>query len=131
MALLFVLVRAAAAAYFPDPLAGHDGAFDDLGAVLEGLQDRVPPLAFLLAPLRAIAGWLASGRRRGRLVFTVAAAMGAALVLVETSIEGLSPVRQRAMLVVTVIVFIEGAGVALGYALLGDWLGLFRSDKPS
>jgi hypothetical protein len=51
--------------------------------------------------------------------------LGLFLLLPETLVEGLSPNLGRFMLVVGVYVGIGGAGVLLGYVLLGKYLRIY------
>ena len=55
--------------------------------------------------------------------------MGLALAAGEAVGEGISPIPGRFMIVVSVFIGIEGAGILIGYALLGRFLGIYRSIK--
>jgi hypothetical protein len=137
MALLFVTVWALAAAIFPGAEVDYEDVFDDLAAMYDWLQKKLRFATGLfnwlekitaLPPVRKIFGWLNPRRHRWKLVLLAAAGMGASLVLVEALAEGLSPNLGLVLMVFSVYIGIEGAGVALGYGLLGRSLGIFRAE---
>jgi hypothetical protein len=137
MALLFVAVWALATAIFPSAEFAYEDIFDDLAAIYawkreklrfaKGLfawLDKLAALPFL----RKLLGWLSPRQHRWNLVLLAALGMGVSLVLVESFAEGLSPNLGRVLLVFAVYIGIEGAGVALGYGLLGRFLEIFRAE---
>jgi hypothetical protein len=138
MVLLFLPVWAVATAIFPAIEFEYEDLFDDLNAIFQGWKKRPGHFAELqdwlekatgLPPVRKFAGWFSPRKHRWNLVVLVAVVMGVSLVLVEALAEGLSPNLGRVVLVITVYIGIEGAGVALGYALLGKYLGIYREER--
>jgi hypothetical protein len=137
MALLFVTVWVLATIIFPVAEFEYEDIFDDLVAIYAWLRTRLRFAAGLFAWLDKIAalplmcksfGWLNPRKHRWNLVVLVAVILGVSLVLVEALAEGLSPNLGRVLLVFGVYIGIEGAGVALGYVLLGRFLGIFRKE---
>ena len=137
MALLFVVVWAFATAIFPSAEFEYEDIFDDLAAVYAWLRTKLHFARGLFAwldklaalpPLRKLFGWLSPRRHRWNLVLLAALGMGISLVLIESLAEGFAPNLGRMLLVFAVYIGIEGAGVALGYGLLGRFLGIFRAE---
>ena len=135
MILLFVTAWAITTAVFPAIEFEYEDIFDDLTAIFQGWKMRAGRLTALLAwmektaglpPVRKFFGWFSPRKHRWSLVVLAAVVIGVSLVLVEALVEGLSPNLGRVLLVIIVYVGIEGAGVALGYALLGKYLGIYR-----
>ncbi len=79
--------------------------------------------------IRSILDWVDLRKHAWNIVFLVAILSGAGFALVELIGEGASPIPGRFMIVMAVFIGIESAGVMLGYALLGRFLGIYRSTK--
>jgi hypothetical protein len=133
-ALLFLMVWSLATAILPQTSFRYNDVLDDAAAVMEWLRTRVRPAQKLfqwgetlagLAPVRALTRWLNPRRHRWNIVVAGALAMGACLTAAEVLGEGGFASLRQALMVITVIVGLESAGLVLGYVLLGDFLGLF------
>jgi hypothetical protein len=138
MVLLFVVVWALATAIFPSAEFEYEDIFDDLAALYTWLRRKLRfarglfawlDKLFVLPLLCKLFGWFSPRRHRWNLVLLAALGMGISLVLVESLAEGLAPNLGRVLLVFAVYIGIEGAGVALGYGLLGRFLGIFRAER--
>ncbi len=130
-AAFFVLVRALAAALLTPPEAGAPDLLDDLTACARALRARGRTLVRSgdePGDARRRAGEAAAGARRHAWKIALAAGMaaGLGLALAEAFGEGSHTLPRRFALVVAVFVGFEGAGVLLGYALLGRLLALVR-----
>jgi hypothetical protein len=137
MALLLVAVWGLATAAFPSAEFEYEDVFDDLVAIYAWLRNRLRFAAGLftwlekivaLPPVRKSFGGLNPRTHRWNLVVLVAVVLGVSLVLAEALAEGLSPNLGRVLLVFGVYIGIEGAGLALGYVLLGRFLGIFQEE---
>jgi hypothetical protein len=136
MILLFTTVWGLATIIFQESESTYEDIFADLSAIFQGWKKRLGRLAAPLfwvenisaLPLvRNLVGWFDLRRHRWNLVILIAVAMGLLLVLVEAMAEGMAPNLSSALLVVTVYVSLEGAGVVLGYLLFGKYLGIYRA----
>jgi hypothetical protein len=137
MVLLFFPVWGFAVAILPATEFEYEDIFDDLSAIFQGWKKRLgrhsAPLTWLekaagLPPLRGLLGWLNPRRHRWNLVLLAGLAMGILLVMGETLAEGMSPNLSRVLLVVSVYVSLEGAGVVMGYLVFGKYLGIYRAE---
>jgi hypothetical protein len=61
-------------------------------------------------------------------VVLVSLATGLSLLMLEAVVEGLSPRLSTLLLVVSVYLGMEAAGIGLVYLLFGKFLGIFRVD---
>lgn len=137
MALLFVPVWGIATAIIPAMEFTYEDFFDDLSAIFQGLKKRLGRLAASFTwvekvaafpPLRRLMEWLNPRKHRWSLVVLVAVAMSLFLLLAEAVMEGMPGNLGRLLMVVSVYTGLEVAGVGLGYALLGRFLGIFRTE---
>ena len=135
MALLFVLSSAIVKSGFPPGGKPTEDLLDDLYALYQWMQiharfagglfswiERLANISWV----RAIVNWFNPRKHRWNIVILVALGMGTALVMAEAIGEG-APNRSLIVLVLTVFIGIEGAGVLLGYVLFGQFLGIVRS----
>jgi hypothetical protein len=137
MALLFFNVWALATALFPDPLAGYADLLDDLAGLYAWLKRRAGFAAVIFSFcekwaqqswLRRLADWLNPRRHGWNIPILLGLGLGAGAFLGEALGEGGFPAARKFLLVISVFIGIEVAGVLLGYALLAPFLGLFRRE---
>jgi hypothetical protein len=122
----------------PDTDIFYEDLLDDLAALYRAARGRARLTAGLFqraddlasaAPVRAVANWLNPRRHAWRWLVLAALGMGGALALAEALGEGVSPSLRTTVFVAAVFVGLEGAGVLLGYGLLGRFLGLLRPEE--
>jgi hypothetical protein len=135
MVLLFVLSSAIAQLIFPQYDRPYEDVLDDFSALYQWLQAHAHFARGLFMWIerfaaiwwvRAVANWLNPRKHTWNLAILAALGMGVALVLAEAIGEG-APDRSRILLVLTVFIGIEGAGVLLGYILFRQYLGIVQS----
>lgn len=136
MLLLFGLSWALAHAIFsPVEADAYDDVLDDLLAIYDRLKTRAGPVRGMFDGLERLAGaellrrplaWLDPRRHAWNFVLPAALLTGMLLMTAEALGEGLAPQVSTVVLVAGVFIGIEGAGVLIGYGLLGSWLGVFR-----
>lgn len=135
MVLLFALSSAIVRLVFPSTDGPYEDLMDDLFALYQWLQVHAHFAGFLFSGMerlakvswaRAIIHWLNPRKHPWNVVILAALGMGAALVVAEAIGEG-APNQSIILLVVTVFIGIEGAGVLLGYILFRQFLGIVRS----
>jgi hypothetical protein len=132
-----VLVRAAAVGTTVD--VGPD-VLDSAAAICHWAAARSTPIAVLgrccdqmLArrAVRATVDWLNPRAHRWHAVVLIGVAIGLVLAGLELLAEGGTPEMSHGAMVIMVFAGLEACGVALGYALLGGPLALFRrGDVP-
>jgi len=79
--------------------------------------------------IRSFLEWLNPRKHAWNIVILMAVASGITLALVELIFEGASPVLGRTVIVMSVFIGLESAGVLLGYGLLARFLGIIRFTK--
>lgn len=116
----------------------HD-LVDEVIAVCESIKRHLPRFAPLYNALdrfqrarvlASIAKWINPRRFRWRLCMLSGATLGLLAVMMEFLSEH-APAPARAILLITIFVVIEGAGVTLAYAMFGQPLYLFRNDRTA
>lgn len=134
--ILFVTVRIVAIALSPYTEPHFEDVLDDLASIYRWLKAHVGSFAVLfqlvevvvgLPPVHVVLNWLNPRKHAWNLVILVGVLMGIELVLAEMLAEG-GPAAGRFVLIVAIFIFLECAGVLIGYALLAKPLGLFRQD---
>lgn len=134
--LLFVPLWCLDRAFFGASVPPFVDTLDDLVAIWSWARGRGGLLAWLAAPVAAIArwhpmrvvyGWLDPRRHPWRPVVLLGLVMGALLFLAEMLGEG-GPSAARFGLIAAIFLGCESFGVLVGYALLARPLGLFRRE---
>lgn len=137
MIIFFVSVWAIATAIHREQQESYEDIIDDLSAMCKAVFHRWnsnddPSPNIQKYPINHISSRLLSfinpRRHPWRLVVLVAVAAGLALLLAEAVAEGLSPSLSTRLLVASVYLGLEGAGISLGYLLFVKFLGIFRPD---
>jgi hypothetical protein len=138
MALFFVMVWSLSMGISPRMDGHFEDFIDDLGAVCRWTKAQVAYVDRLFqiverfieqSWIRSIIGWLDLRKHVWNLVILMGVAMGAALALAEAIGEGPSPIPGRFVIVMSIFIGIESAGLLLGYALLARFLGIYRRTK--
>lgn len=134
MVFLFVITSALVKLVFPPVGVQSEDYFDDLLALYAWLKVKVPFAGFLFRGIEKIANtsWahgiiqcLNPRKHSWNFVLLVALMAGSAFLLAEAIGEG-APNRGVILLVFSVLIGIEGAGVVLGYALFRKYLGIIE-----
>jgi hypothetical protein len=138
MMLFFVTVWSLSIGISSDIGEPYDDFMDDLDAVygwtkahsnfVNGLSQKVEKFMNQLW-IRSLLGWLDVRKHPWNFVILTAIAMGFALAVVEAISEGVSLIPGRFVIVMSVFIGIESAGILFGYALLAPFLGIYRSTK--
>ncbi len=138
MVLFFVTVWSLSIGISSEIDEPYDDFIDDLAAVygwikahsnfVNGLSHKVEKFMDQLW-IRSILGWLDVRKHAWNFVILMAIAMGFALAVGDAISEGASPIPGRFVIVMSVFIGIESAGILFGYALLARFLGIYRSTK--
>lgn len=135
MVFLFVFSSVIVKLVFPPVGGQYEDFLDDLFALYQWLKAQANFAGFLfggmeklvhISSTRALINWLDPRKHVWNSVILAALGMGIALVMVEAIGEG-APNHSVMLMVLTVFIGIEGAGVLLGYVLFKQFLGIFRS----
>jgi hypothetical protein len=138
MALLFLVSFSIVRWVFPIRRKPTEDVLDDLAAFYAWMRAHARRAGLLFDWIEAISthrwvrrltGWLNPRNSRWVVVILFALGMGLLLILLEATGEGL-PEYHRIILVFSVNIEIEGAGVLLGYALFNRYLGLIVERRP-
>ncbi len=134
--LFFAVVRAWGMALSPSLETGGEDFIDDLASIYHWLKAHSGHFSVLLNPLekllassflRPIFSWLNPRKHPWNGILLFGVCIGVVLALAEAMGEGgLGP---HFVLLATIFVSLEGAGVLLGYIFLAKPLGLFRHDS--
>ena len=134
--LFFAVVRAWGMALSPSLETGGEDFIDDLASIYHWLKAHAGHFSVLLNPLektlassflRPIFSWLNPRKHPWNGILLFGVCIGVVLALAEAMGEGgLGP---HFVLLATIFVSLEGAGVLLGYIFLAKPLGLFRHDS--
>lgn len=138
MLLFFSAIWALLKGLFPEIDPQYEDLIDDLIAIyywIKGCADFADDLFKIIEKfagkswIRPVFGWLNPRQHAWNLVSLIAITTGVALALVEALGEGVASDPGRAIIVVSVFIGLEGAGILLGYGLLARFLGIYRSTK--
>jgi len=137
MVILFIVTWALATAIFPQVIFHYEDSMDDFIAIYRWLKARSGFAVSVLnwsekaatrTKVRALSGWLNPRRHNWNIIVLIAVGTGIAIASAEAIGEGVSPNFGRFVLVMSVFIGIGGAGVLIGYVLLGRFLGIFRAE---
>jgi len=137
MLILFTTGWALATAIFPEVDSQYGDSMDDFIAVYRWIKSRagwaVGPFDLVerfinLTWMQTLLTWLDPRKHRWNFSILIAAGTGIALAATEAVGEGVSTDHGIFLLVMSVFIGIGGAGVLVGYGLLGKYLGLYH-DK--
>jgi hypothetical protein len=135
MLLLFVFVSVIVKLIFPPTGKASEDLLDDLFALYQWLKIQAKFASYIFnlsekivyhAWVRAVINWLNPRKHTWNAVLLLGLAIGGALLIVEAIGEG-APDQRIFLLVLSVYVGLECAGVLLGYALFKQYLGIIRS----
>jgi hypothetical protein len=138
MGIFFIMVWALLMGISPEIDPDYEDFLDDLVAVYRWIKAHILFLNSLFQAvekcmkqlwIRPILDWLDLRKHAWNIVVLFAILIGAGFALAEFMGEGASPIPGRSLIVMAVFIGIESAGVLLGYALLGRFLGIYRGTK--
>lgn len=138
MGVFFVMVWALLNEITPKIGPDYEDFLDDLTSVYRWTKARIFFLQSLFQALekcmnqlwiRPILDWMDIRKHGWNIVILAAIFVGAGFAFAEIIGEGTSPIPGRSLIVMAVFIGIESAGVLLGYALLGRFLGIYRGTK--
>jgi hypothetical protein len=136
MVLLFVLVSAIVRLIFPPTGEVSEDFLDDLLALYQWLKIRAKFANFIYnfskrivhhTWVRGVINWLNPRKHAWNAAILLGLMLGVGLLIVEAIAEGASD-QSILMVVLSVYLSLECAGVLLGYVLFKQYLGIFRSS---
>jgi hypothetical protein len=138
MVIFVVNVWILATNLFPKIDPPYEDVIDDLVAIYQWFRGRAGFARGFLKRLEKMAGislvpaifnWLNPRQHKWHFMSLIAVAMGLTLAAVEALSEGGSSNLGLFVIVASVFIGIESAGILLGYGLLSKYLGLFRRSS--
>jgi hypothetical protein len=138
MLLFFLSVWALSKGISQESELQAEDLIDDLAAIYSWIKNCAgfPGWVFqkieiigLTTQVRSMIDWLNPRKHVWNFIILTAVAAGMALAVVETIFEGITSIPGRAVIVMSVFIFIEAAGVLLAYGLFARFLGIYRSTK--
>jgi hypothetical protein len=133
MLILFISTWALGTAIFPQTEMEVEDVLDDFISIYRGIKSRVKFISHLekflnVKLLHRIFSWLNPRKHKWNFIMLIALVMGGSLMLVEALSEGIATNTNVVLLVFTVFLGLEGAGIILGYFLFGEFLAIFRKS---
>lgn len=134
MIILFIATWSLATVIFPSTKMEFEDVFDDFGSMYNCVKSRVGFISDLekvrtVKWLHNVFDWINPRKHKWNFIILIALFMGGSLMLVEALNEGLSTNINIVLILWAIFLGIEGAGVALGYFLFGEFLGIFREES--